>query len=102
MNMMTNEKRLTDQELKEELRTYEGVLNNRVIDYGIRLINLDCSVFQGEFSKDEMEKLMQLDVYKKIARFNICQRALEIFADGNFSLSCTENNNGVIVQDSYD
>lgn len=100
--MMTNEKRLTDQELKEELRTYEGVLNNRVIDYGIRLINLDSSVFQGEFSKDEMEKLMQLDVYKKIAKFNICRKAVKIFADGNFSLSCTDNNNGVIVQDSYD
>ncbi len=63
------------QELKNLLKLYKKILNNSTIDYLDSLIELEISAFDGSFDKDV---LLNLDLYKKIVVYNICNRVLNI------------------------
>lgn len=63
------------QELKNLLKLYKKILNNSTIDYLDSLIELEMSAFDGSFDKDV---LLNLDLYKKIVVYNICNRVLNI------------------------
>ena len=62
--------------LNHYLETYKGVLTPQMLEYLESLINLEFSVVRNYISNDERRALSQLELYKKIAEYNIYKRAL--------------------------
>lgn len=84
----------TKGELIELLNNYKKVLNKSTIDYLNSLINLDFSVIRNYISDEEREVLSELEVYKRIAIFNIYTRALNIFKQNESEIKIEGNNCG--------
>ncbi len=66
--------------LRQELEAYKTILNLQTIEYLNELLNLNISVLNEEkIGIDNMERLMQLDIYQKLAAYNIYTKALHLF-----------------------
>lgn len=85
----------TKTELIELLQAYRGILNNEMIDYLNSLINLEFSVIRDNISNSDRIALTDLKVYKRIAMYNIYNRALNVFLKFQSELEISGNNNGI-------
>ena len=84
----------TKEELLQLLKDYKVILNNQVIDYLESLINLDFSVIRENIDDKSKEALSELEIYNRIAIYNIYNRAINLFTQSNMSLIITGNNEG--------
>lgn len=84
----------TKEELLQLLKDYKVILNNQVIDYLESLINLDFSVIRENIDEKSKEALSELEIYKRIAIYNIYNRAINIFTQSNIPLIITGNEEG--------
>lgn len=83
----------TREELLELLKSYRGILSNPMQDYLNSLIELEFSVIRDYIKDKDREVLAELEIYKKVAIYNIYNRALNLFKkqDMQFSISGNEN-----------
>lgn len=73
------EKVLTKEELKRELEQYKKVLNKDSYDYLNSLLTFRNSVLCSEkIDEDFMSIMSKIDIYKKIANYNIYHRSLDV------------------------
>ena len=84
----------TKEELLQLLKDYKVILNNQVIDYLESLINLDFSVIRENIDDKSKEALSKLEIYKRIAIYNIYNKAINLFTQSNMPLIITGNNEG--------
>lgn len=84
----------TKEELLQLLKDYKVILNNQVIDYLESLINLDFSVIRENIYDKSKEALSELEIYKRIAIYNIYNRAINLFTQSNMPLIITGNDEG--------
>lgn len=81
-------------ELIQLLNEYKGILNSTMIDYLESLIDLKESVIKNCISEKDREKLAELELYKKVARYNIYARAIEIFNNSGIEVEYQGNEQG--------
>ncbi|MEE3342593.1 MAG: hypothetical protein VZS44_00700 [Bacilli bacterium] len=67
------------EELLILLNQYEGILKKNMIEYLNSLIELEFSVIKEYISESDRKALSELEIYKKIAIYNIYNRALNLF-----------------------
>lgn len=84
----------TKEELLQLLKDYKVILNNQVIDYLESLINLDFSVIRENIDDKSKKALSELEIYKRIAIYNIYNRAINLFTQSNMPLIITGNDEG--------
>ncbi len=84
----------TKEELLQLLKDYKIILNNQVIDYLESLINLDFSVIRENIDNKSKKALSELEIYKRIAIYNIYNRTINLFTQSNMPLIITGNNEG--------
>ena len=84
----------TKEELLELLKEYRGILSNPMQDYLNSLIELEFSVIRDYIKDTDREVLAELEVYKKVAIYNIYNRALNLFKMQDMQLSISGNENG--------
>ena len=89
---MNNKKLMTKEDIINELKSYKRILTSPMIDYLNELINLNFSVLEKRLDEEDNKLLSEIDIYKKVAVYNIYNRTLNILKniDGNFTIS--ENN----------
>lgn len=88
----------TREELTYLLNSCKGILTNLMyIDYLTSLIELDFSVIRDNISNNDRLVLSELEVYKRIAIFNIYNRALNIFKQHEPELRISGNEDGLDV-----
>ncbi len=68
----------TKEELEWKLDNYKGILSEHIIEYLKSLIELDFSVLRDYISNTDRVSLSELDIYKKIAMYNIYNRTIEV------------------------
>lgn len=73
----------TKEELITLLKKYKGILTNPMIEYLNSLIELEFSVIRENISDCDRIALSELEVYKRIAKYNIYNRALNLFNEQN-------------------
>lgn len=88
------EKVNSKEELIKLLEFYKGILSNSMIDYLTSLIELEFSVIKEYISSDNRKILSELEIYKKIAIYNIYNRALHIFKKSNMKFNFSSNEDG--------
>ena len=69
------------EELKETLKMYKGILTNPIADYLNSLLELEFSVVRDYIDDTNRSTLANLDIYKRIAQYNIYIRALNIMGE---------------------
>ena len=84
----------TKEELLELLKTYRGILSNPMQDYLNSLIELEFSVIRDYIKDEDREALSELDVYKKVAIYNIYNRALTLFKKQEMQFNISGNEEG--------
>lgn len=84
----------TKEELIELLKKYKGILNSSIIEYLNYLIELEFSVIKDYIGEEERLALSELELYKKIAIYNIYNRALNIFNTSAYSFNIFGNDEG--------
>lgn len=82
------------EELIELLKDYEGILSTPMIDYLNSLIELEFSVVRENIGEKERTSLAELEIYKRIAIYNIYNRALNIFNENKLLLNISGNDEG--------
>lgn len=93
--MQNFEKVKTKQELYEMLNQYKFILNKPMLDYLKSLIELEISVVKRYAEEeDKMALLSDLEVFQKIAIYNIYNRALNILRQEKSKLQITGNRQG--------
>jgi len=90
----TIEKINTKKELVSLLKKSKGILNNSMISYLNSLINLEFSVIRDYIGENDRITLSELEVYKRIAIYNIYERALRLFKEKDSKLIISGNNDG--------
>ena len=85
----------TKEELIKLLKKNEGILNDSMIKYLNSLIDLEFSVVRDYINENDREALSNLEVYKRIAMFNIYHRALNLFKENELNLKLSGNNDGI-------
>lgn len=80
------------EELKESIKNYKGILTAPMIEYLESLINLDFSVIKDSISDHERNALSELGIYKRIAIYNIYNRALSIIQQTDIQIDNYDNN----------
>lgn len=76
----TQEKLPNSNELLEIVNEYKGILSPEIIEYLNGLIRLEFSALREDLlSSQTMQKLTELDLYRKILMYNIYNRAVNIF-----------------------
>lgn len=73
----------TKEELITLLKKYKGILTNPMIEYLNSLIELEFSVIRENISDCDRIALSELEVYKRIAKYNIYNRTLNLFNEQN-------------------
>ena len=81
----------TKEELVELLNNYKGILSQPMIEYLDYLINLDFSVIRDEISDNDRMVLSELEVYRKIAMYNIYYRALKLSRESDIENIISED-----------
>lgn len=71
----------TKEELKESLDRHKSVLNKTVIDYLNQLIELEFSAAKDNIDISDRKILHDLELYKKIAAYNIYNRTLSLLKE---------------------
>ena len=66
------------EELQKELKSYEKIFNPTIIAYLKSLLSLKISVIKNYLNGQDFEPLVNLDIYKNIAIYNIYYRLLKI------------------------
>lgn len=84
----------TREELLELLKEYRGILSNPMQEYLNSLIELEFSVIRDYIKDEDRDVLSELEVYKKVAIYNIYNRALNLFKMQDMQLSISGNENG--------
>lgn len=85
----------TKEELLSLLEENKLILTDYVIEYLNSLIELEFSVMRDYISKDARKALSELEVYKRIAIYNIYYRALNIFKKDGTEFKISGNNDGI-------
>lgn len=85
----------TKEELIELLKGYKGVLKDSMVNYLNSLIELEFSVVREYIDNDDRKALSELELYKRIAIYNIYNRALNLFNQQNSEFIISGNNDGL-------
>lgn len=83
------EKESTKQELIDSLNKEKLVLSGRITDYLKSLLELEFSVLKKEITDEERNILAEYTIYKRIAAYNIYNRALNILKKSPIELDIT-------------
>lgn len=86
----------TKEELIDLLKKHRGILTNSILDYLNSLVELEFSVVRKNISTEEREILSELEIYKKIATYNIYHRALQLLEQQKLPIDI-DNNGSLIV-----
>lgn len=86
----------TKEELIDLLKKHRGILTNSILDYLNSLVELEFSVVRKNISTEEREILSELELYKKIATYNIYHRALQLLEQQKQPIDI-DNNGSLIV-----
>ncbi len=84
----------TREELLELLKGFRGILTKPMLNYLNSLIELEFSVIKEYISDSDRKALSELEVYKKIAIYNIYNRAQNLFNHQNGEFIISGNNDG--------
>lgn len=84
----------TKEELLSLLEKYKLILTDYMIKYLNSLIELEFSVMRDYISEDVRKALSELEIYKRVAIYNIYYRALNIFKKNGIELKISGNNDG--------
>lgn len=84
----------TREELVKLLKGYKGILANNMIDYLNSLIELEFSVIKEYIKDDDRKALSELEIYKRIAIYNIYNRVQNLFNQQNGEFIIYGNNDG--------
>lgn len=82
------------EELLKLLNDYKGILTNPMLNYLNSLIELEFSVIREYISDSDRKALAELEIYKKVAIFNIYNRAQNLFNQQNGEFIISGNNDG--------
>ena len=87
----------TREELLELLKKYNRILSGSMIHYLNDLVDLEFSVIKDNINVNEDDKkiLSELEIYKRIAMYNIYNRALNMFEEANPEIMISGNNDGI-------
>ena len=87
----------TREELLELLKKYNRILSGSMIHYLNDLVDLEFSVIKDNINVNEDDKkiLSELEIYKRIAMYNIYNMALNIFEEANPEIMISGNNDGM-------
>lgn len=87
-NILESEKNLYD-----ALKDYKWLMSNEAYSYLEALIALEVSALDSKTPDEQREVLKKLDLYKKIAIYNICMRSRKLLVDNakGINLSFIEN-----------
>lgn len=95
---MRNTKLNTRESLLEMLNKYRGILTRHTTDYLNSLIELEFSVIRDCISREDRDVLSELEVYRRIAVYNIYNRALNILKQTSYDISTYEDGfNGLCI-----
>lgn len=86
----------TKEELIDLLKKHRGILTNSILDYLNSLVELEFSVVRKNISTEEREILSELELYKKIATYNIYHRALQLLEQQKQPIDI-DNNGSLII-----
>lgn len=86
----------TKEELIDLLKKHKGILTNSILDYLNSLVELEFSVVRKNISTEEREILSELEIYKKIATYNIYHRTLQLLEQQKQPIDI-DNNGSLIV-----
>ena len=81
------------EELVNLLNGYNGILSKPMINYLNLLIELEFSVFKDYISFGERNILSCLEIYQKVAIYNIYNRALKLIENSNNKFVIVDNRN---------
>lgn len=84
----------TKEELIELLNRYKGILSYSMISYLNSLIQLEFSVVRDYIEEKDRESLAELELYKKVAIYNIYNRALTLLKDKKIKYSFLDDEDG--------
>ena len=76
----------TREELVKLLKSYEDILSIQMVDYLKSLIDLEFSVVRDNISDKDRVVLSELQIYRRVAMYNIYNRALYLFNKSNIDL----------------
>ena len=93
---------LNKAELKNLLKKYKGILESSMVDYLDSLIGLEFSVIQDYISDSDRKVLSELEVYRKVAIYNIYNRALNLLKEKNIELDVETDDNSLIFNKKLD
>lgn len=92
MEFITTNRIKTKEELLESLKEYRGILTEPMLNYLNSLIELEFSVIREYISDSDRKALAELEVYKKIAIYNIYNRVQNLFNQQNDKFILSGNN----------
>ena len=70
-------------DLLESLNQYKWLISKEAYEYLESLLNLEISAFNPEFSDNNREILRKIDLYKKMAIYNICHRTKNLLSSNS-------------------
>lgn len=91
MKQDQSDKLYPKKELIDLLEKYKKILNKSTIDYLNSLIELEFSVVKDYIDIEERNFLEELEIYKKIAIYNIYNRVLNLFSKNQIQYISLEN-----------
>ncbi len=101
--MRCDKKINTKEELEWGLTNYKGILSDHIIEYLKSLIELDFSVLREYISNTDRLSLGELDIYKRIAMYNIYNRTIEILSNSDIPININDSNNILAIDNNtYD
>lgn len=71
----------TQEELRELLIKHKNILSDAIYNYLVSLVELEFSVIRDYIGEDERCILSELEIYRKIAVYNILTRALKTLSN---------------------
>ena len=83
----------SEKNLYETLKDYKWLMSNEAYSYLEALIALEISALDSKTPDEQREVLKKLELYKKIAIYNICMRSRKLIVDraNGIELSFVEN-----------
>ena len=84
------------------LEEHKGILSNEMIDYLSSLINLEFSVIKDNISESDRRILTDLELYRKVAVYNIFNRVVELLKPYKDSIDVSRDSTGLEIYGSMD
>lgn len=88
---------ITKEELLELLKKSSVILNKSIEEYLTSLIELEFSVIRDYISDEERDALKELEIYQKVAIYNIYNRAVELFRSNAIPTDIADNNESLNI-----